>query len=86
MSNRAAERPRPAIVRQGVFQFCLSPRERCGVVKVFDALGAIGLNDDELEAAATRGDTRLASNEAALPFVKPNHRRSSLSEGKSSLA
>ena len=86
MSNRAAERAGPAIVSQRIFQFSLAASERRRVVKMLDTFGAIRLNNDKLEAAATRGDTRLASNEAALPFVKPNHLRSSLSEGMFSLA
>jgi hypothetical protein len=59
-------------VRQGVFQFGLPASERPGIVEMLNALGAVGLNYDELETARGCG-TRFATDKVALPFVKPHH-------------
>ena len=72
-------------MRERIFEFRLSARERRRVIEVFDALGAIGLDDDQFETAAGGGVAGLASNKIALTFVKPDHRASVFPWGTTSL-
>jgi leucyl/phenylalanyl-tRNA--protein transferase len=53
---------------------------------MLNPLRAIWLNDDELEPAAARGGARFATDECALPFVKPNHARLSSLRGNPQLS
>ena len=74
LSDRPSEGASPTIVGERIFEFCLPPRERRGIVEMLNAFGAIRLDDHEFEANAGRRGTRFATDKAALPFVKPNHR------------
>ena len=65
---------------QRVFQFRLPPRERRRVVEMFNALGAIGLDDDQFEAGAAGRRPRFAPDKAALSLVEPDHRLSIFQE------
>ena len=79
----SAEGTGPPVVGQVRFQFCLPLRQGRRIVKMLDLLAAIRLNDDQLEANAAGGGSRLTPDERALPFVKPHHLVTTVPEGPS---
>ena len=49
---------------------------------MLNSLGAVRLNDDQLESAAAARGTGFATDESALPFVKPDHANSISLKGR----